>query len=158
MTAASHPGEPASPQQILLLADVYRRASDNLHGQRRKGQPLSLAPFRLNAIHAIELYLTATLLARGHQPNEIRGLRHDLLKRAELAQKLGLNLRKRTVEHLGVLSANREYIVSRYAPELVGVASSQINRLFATLNDVASKTKPIIEATEPKPRPAPLSR
>lgn len=158
MTSKSQPGEPASPLQMLSLADEYRRASDSLVERRRKQQPLSLAPFRLTAIHAIELYLTATLLAYGHQPQEIRGLGHDLSKRAALAQKRGLNLRKRTVEHLGALGANREYLVSRYAPELLGVASSQINRLLATLNEVAEKSAAMVALTETKRRPAPPCR
>ena len=158
MTAENHPGEPASPQQALVLADEYRRASNGLHEQRKKRQPLSLAPFRLTAIHAIELYLTAMLLACGHQPREIRVFGHDLSKRAEVAQRLGLNLRKRTVEHLGALSASREYLVSRYAPELVSVASSQINRLLATLNEVAEKTTAIVAIADARPHPARFCR
>ena len=156
MTAKRHPGEPASPQQVLSLADEYRRASNGLYELRRKRRPLSLAPSRLTAIHAIELYLTAMLLSRGHQASEIRAFGHDLSKRAAIAQTLGLNLRKRTLDHLGALSANREYLVSRYAPELVGVASSQINRLLATLNEVAEKTTAIV--ADAKPRPLPLCR
>lgn len=142
---------------MLSLAEEYRRASAVLHKLHKKGQPLSLVPFRLTTIHAIELYLSAMLLAHGRQPREIRALGHDLLKRAQLAQGFGLNLRKRTVEHLGSLCANREYLVSRYAPEL-GRPAFHVNQLLATLDDVAEKTSVIVEAAEPKPRPAPLCR
>ncbi len=158
MTGTSYPGELASPKQMLALADEYHRASDALHEKRRKGEPMSLAPFRLTAIHAIELYLTAMLLSCGAEPKKIRGFGHNLSKRAELAQTLGLKLRKGTIEHLGTLSTGREYFVSRYAPEVVGVSSLQTNRLLATVKDVAKKTSAIVKAAKTRPRRAPLSR
>ena len=158
MTGTSHPGELASPQQMLALADEYRLASDALHKQRRMGEPLSLAPFRLTAIHAVELYLNAMLLACGREPAEIRGFGHDLSKRAALALTLGLKLRKGTVQHLDMLIVGREYLVSRYAPEVAGVASLQTNRMLATLKDVAEKTSAIVNAAKTKPRRAPLCR
>jgi hypothetical protein len=94
--------------------------------------------FGLTAIHAVELYLNAFLLRHGHSPSQVRKLQHDLLARAELAIAGGLTLRKRTAEHLRSLSAGREYLVSRYAPELAETMS-QINRLAATLDEVANK-------------------
>lgn len=158
MTVTRHPGELASPQQMLALADEYRRASDALHKQVKKGEPLSLAPFRVTAIHAVELYLTAMLLACDREPSEIRGFGHDLSKRAALAQTVGLRLRKGTVEHLSALSTGREYFVSRYAPEVASVASMQTNRMLATLKDVAEKTTAIVKAAKIRPRRAQLSR
>ncbi len=107
---------------------------------RRKGHPLSLAPFRLAAIHALELYLNALLRHEGHAPPEIRGLQHDLALRSELVQQSGLTLRKRTAAaHLEALAKTREYLVTRYDPELVK-AASHINRLMATLEEVSQKT------------------
>ena len=44
-------------EQIHRLAEEYRRAAQLLRTQQRQGDPLSLAPCRLTAIHAIELYL-----------------------------------------------------------------------------------------------------
>lgn len=157
MTDGAYPGGPATPQQLLSLADEYRLAANQLQNLRRKGAPLSLAPFRLTAIHAIELYLSAALLAHGRQAGEIRALGHDLLKRAELAEGVGLKLRKRTFEHLRLLCANREYLVSRYEPEPKSTPY-HANRLLATLNEVATKTAGIVTTGAPKPRPAPPCR
>ncbi len=123
---------------MRALAHEYRKASDVLLGLGRRGAPLSRAPFRLTAIHAIELYLNAFLLERGHPAAFIRGLQHNLSERAELALSGGLSLRKRTAEHLRSLSAGREYLTSRYAPER-SETMSQINRLMATLEEVANK-------------------
>ena len=70
----------------------------------------------------------------------MRKLQHNLFARADLARKDGLTLRKRTIEHLQSLSTAREYLVSRYAPELAKTMSmSQLNRLEATLDEVAGK-------------------
>jgi hypothetical protein len=77
----AYPGQSATAEDLLTLAGEYRLAAATLHGNRRKGKPLSLAPCRLVAIHAIELYLNAFLLAKGLDPKEIRGLQHDLKAR-----------------------------------------------------------------------------
>ncbi|HWT13491.1 MAG TPA: hypothetical protein VN231_12105 [Allosphingosinicella sp.] len=133
-----YPGEMAAPEQVLLLADEYRKAAHLLLQLGRPGGQLSRAPFRLVAIHAIELYLNALLLHRGHAPSQVRGLQHDLAQRAELAVAAGLKLRSRTAAHLTAIARNREYLVIRYGPELNGT-SSQINRLTATLDELAKK-------------------
>ncbi len=138
MAKAPYPGEMASAAQVQALADEYRKASDMLREFNQKGQPLALAPYRLIAIHAIELYLNAFLLRRGHAAEEIRGLQHDLSARADLALGDGLKLRDKTAKHLRSLSEAREYLVTRYDPDLAG-ATPQLNRLWATLKDVAKK-------------------
>jgi hypothetical protein len=97
------------------------------------------------------------LLEHGYEPSHIRSLGHDLLKRAELARALGLNLRKRTFEHLGALGANREYLISRYGPELPET-TSKINRLVATLKEVAKKTATPVGSVDSTLRPAQLCR
>lgn len=135
----SYPGGTATPDEILALADEYRAGAKALLEKGRKGQPLSLAPARLCAIHAIELYLNADLLARGTTPGEIRSHAHDLASRINEAGRDGLVLRKRTALHLARMTENREYLVSRYGPELTATCS-QINRLMATLEEVARKT------------------
>lgn len=71
----------ASPPQVHELAEDYRKAATLLLRLGRPGKPLTRAPFRLSAIHAIELYLTALLLHRGHSPNQIRKMQHDLSAR-----------------------------------------------------------------------------
>lgn len=133
-----YPGELASPQQVHALAEEYRKAAHLLLQLGKTGKPLTRAPFRMTAIHAIELYLNAVLLQHGHAPNQIRRLQHDVWARAELAMATGLLLRKRTAAHLRSLSRSREYLVTRYGPEMVATAS-QVNRLTATLDEVAKK-------------------
>ena len=140
--STKYPGELATPRQVYDLAEEYRRGAKALLQLGRPGKPLTRAPFRLTAIHAIELYLNAALLQRGHAPNQIRKLRHDLGTRAELAD---LRLRKLTMGHLQSLSLSQEYLVTRYGPELAAT-TSQINRLTATLDEVAKKVAPLISA------------
>ncbi|MER9450165.1 hypothetical protein [Mesorhizobium sp. M0254] len=143
MTEGKYPGELASPQQIHDLAEEYRKGATLLLQLGRSGKPLTRAPFRLSAIHAIELYLTALLLHRGHDPNQIRKMQHDLAARAKHTGEAGLRLRAKTANHLQSLSQNREYLVTRYGPELAATAS-QINRLTATLEEVAAKVTLLI--------------
>src|SRR3546814_9346889 len=80
--SASYPGEIATAAQIKLLADEYRGGAHDLLSRGRKGQPSSWAPACMSPIHAIELYLNALLLHKGHAPAEIRGYQNDLAKRA----------------------------------------------------------------------------
>jgi hypothetical protein len=89
-------------------------------------------------------------------PAQIRGLQHNLQARAERALAAGLNLRKRTAEHLRRLSEGREYLASRYGAELAATLS-QTNRLLATLEEVATKvakaaTIPSKKSTAPESR------
>jgi hypothetical protein len=147
-----YPGEQATSNDIRLLADEYRQAACALERLGRRGQPLSRSPFRLLAIHAIELYLNAFLMHHGYAPTNIRGMQHDLAKRANVAIENGLTLRKLTAAHLRTLAENREYLVTRYEPELSGTIS-QINRLSATLDQVAREvTKALARTASPKRR------
>ncbi|TPI53314.1 hypothetical protein FJ420_31905 [Mesorhizobium sp. B3-1-3] len=150
-----YPGELASPQQIHELADGYHKAATMLLQLGRPRKPLTRAPFRLSAIHAIELYLTALLLHCGQNPNRIRKLQHDLSARTELALEAGLCLRTKTASHLRSLSQNREYLVTRYGPELAATVS-QINRLTATLEEVAAKVT-ILIAKSPRQQVNPVA-
>ena len=137
-----YPGETATPQQIVALADEYRRAAEALLPTGRRRRPLTRAPYRLLAIHAVELYLNAFLLAAGNLPAKLRGLHHDLAARTHFALEAKLLLRKRTLEHLRTLSAAREYLITRYDP--AAPAGSEINRLAATLTEVGDKVKTAI--------------
>ena len=132
-----YPGELASPELIAQLANEYRLAAKELAKIGRRGKPLSRAPFRMAAIHAIELYLNAFLAAAGHPAIEIRGMYHDLSVRTELALAAKLNLRKRTVSHLKAISQRREYLLARYDPAVS--STSELNRLDATLAELAAK-------------------
>jgi hypothetical protein len=97
----------------------------------------------MTAIHAVELYLNAHLLHAGKQPSLIRGLQHDMAARTDLCVANGLILRKRTIDHLRAIAVNREYLVTRYGPELTSTLS-QINRLAATLEEVAAKVSAVV--------------
>lgn len=97
-----------------------------------------MSPYRLVAIHAIELYLNALLVASGWTAARVRGIHHDLGRRAELAVAAGLRPRRRTLADLKGLSSNREYVKMRYEPDLPSTAC-QPNGLEATLNEVAEK-------------------
>ncbi|ESY35261.1 hypothetical protein X747_28780 [Mesorhizobium sp. LNJC384A00] len=152
MTENKYPGELASPHQIHALAEEYRKGAHLLLPLGRPGKPLTRAPFRLSAIHAIELYLTALLLHRGHDPNQIRKMHHDLAARAKHTVEAGLRLRAKTANHLQSLSQNREYLITRYGPELAATVS-QITRLTATLEEVAAKVTLLIA---PSSKTAPL--
>lgn len=145
--AHSYPGALASPSEVFRLAAEYHEAAQLLATRGRKGQPISRAPYRLTAIHAVELYLNAFLLHSGLEHGHIRGLQHDLAARTDLALKYGLQLRKRTATHLRTMAAAREYLVSRYGPELSS-SLSQLNRLSATVTEVAGKVGPVISDCE----------
>lgn len=142
--ARSYPGELATANDVRLLADHYRKAAHLLQQMGQRGDPLSRAPFRLAAIHAIELYLNALLLHRGIDPRQIRGMQHDLAQRTQMATSNGLHLKARTAAHLWTVAEQREYLVTRYGPELAGTAS-QLNRLAATLEEVGRKVTLLLQ-------------
>lgn len=148
---ATYPGDLATPHDIHRLAEEYRRAAHHLLALGRRGDPLSRAPCRLSAIHAIELYLNAFLLHQNHSASSVRAMQHDLAKRTALAIESGLRLRKRTAAHLAAMVDNREYLVTRYGPEMTATVS-QINRLTATLDEIAAKVTVALRAGQ-KPQP-----
>ena len=143
----TEPVEP-SPQELVELARAYAEAAEQLVERQKKCTAISRAPYRLAAIHAIELYLNAYLRMKNHEPDEIRGLQHDLQQRTERATKAGMKLRKRTITHLGAMTSNREYLLARYQPS-AQKSLSQINRLLATLRDVEKKVTTAMEQDNP---------
>lgn len=134
--APYYPGDAATVADLLRHADAFRVAAHALVATGRKKAPSSWAPFRLCAIHAIELYLNAMLQHCGSTPAQIRGLQHNLAARATLAIQKGLVLRKLTAGHLATMHETREYLVTRYGPELGSLMTAR-NRLTATLDQVA---------------------
>lgn len=148
-----YPGEAATPAELVRLADQYLVAARTLREIGRRGDPLSRAPYRLNAIHAIELYLNAYLLGAGHPAKDLRRHHHDLGARTDLALEAGLHLRKRTAAHLRSLSETREYLVSRYDPAIS--SASQLNRLEATLDEIAKKVALSVQNAAAQSRPSP---
>lgn len=141
--------------ELRLLADEYRSAAHALRQLGRPRTPRSRAPFRLAAIHAIELYLNALLLHLGLEPARVRGLQHDLAKRAALAADAGLKLKAKTVTHLAALALNREYLATRYCPELQN--ASELTRLVATLDEIATKVTMAMQTSGRPHRPLPAS-
>lgn len=139
-----YPGEVAGVCEVLALADEYRRAAEALLPIGRRRSPLSRAPYRLVAIHAIELYLNAYLLASGHSPTEVRRLQHDFGLRTQRAVDTKLVLRKRTLTHLHQLSERREYLTTRY--DCAPTETSELNRLAASLAEVAEKVSALLGA------------
>ena len=133
-----YPGTNACAAEIFALAAEYHEAAEALILKGRPRQPISRAPARLCAIHAIELYLNAFLLAAGDPPERVRAHFHNLADRANSAVGRGLILRKLTVAHLVRMTEDREYLISRYGPEMSGTLSES-NRLMATLNEIAKK-------------------
>jgi hypothetical protein len=77
---------------------------------------------------------------------KVRGLQHDFATRTDLAIAAGLRLKARTILHLRGLSETREYLITRYDPGLS--AASQLNRLAATLEEVAEKVATLIKRRE----------
>jgi hypothetical protein len=147
-----YPGDLASPDQVLELANEYRTAALALMALGKRGRPLTWSPFRLVAIHALELYLNALLLRGGASPLVVRGMSHDLESRVEAVSKMGLCLRARTSAHLRGLHQKREYLITRYGPELAAT-SSQVNRLAATLDEVAEKVGKLCQGADCKKAP-----
>lgn len=137
--ANTYPGETAQPTELIALAGQFQRAAEQSVKIVNRGQYISSAPFRLLCLHAIELYLNAFLIHCGEQPPSVRGLQHNLCARLELLDKHKLILKLKTRAHLAEISTNREYLVSRYAPEVQ--IQSQINRLQATLAEVEGKVR-----------------
>jgi hypothetical protein len=139
-----YPGEEATPKQLLRLAAEYRQAAEALLPVGRRKAPLSRWPYRLVAIHSVELFLNAYLLANGISPETVRGLQHNLAERTKLAVKAGLKLKRRTAEHLQALTTTREYLVARYVPVKQRTVS-QVNRLQATLKEIAEKVEAVVD-------------
>lgn len=127
-----------TPQEMLRLADEYAAAANKLEQQRSKRQPFAEAPFRLAAIHAVELYLTAVLLAKGHDAKQVGKLRHDLCGRLKRAG--DLSLRRRTISHLSALTECDEYRATRYQPQNL-TSPTPLTSMKATLNDVQAKAQ-----------------
>ncbi|MDR6790226.1 hypothetical protein J2Y58_003606 [Sphingomonas sp. BE138] len=142
---AGYPGSAASAWQILSLAHDYHNSCTHLMMRFEGEEPQTLAPARLLAIHAIELYLNALMLDAGDTPQMVRGLQHDLAGRAKRAIECGLALRPKTAGHLARLTSGKEYVAARYGPELVG-SQSELNRLTATLKEVSERVSAIVAA------------
>ncbi len=142
-----YPGKQATAAQLLQLADEYHLAAVELAKLGRPGQPISRAPYRFAAIHAVELYLNALLRHFDRSPEDIRGLQHDLAKRMDWVGEKGLTLRARTEKHVRKMAEAREYQICRYGAEMMA-GLSPTNRVDATLDQVAKKARTIIRGEQ----------
>jgi len=138
-----YPGSTASAVELIRLADTYLDAATQLMNSACKKRPLSYAPARLCAIHAIEIYLNAVMRIHGVPAVEIRARMHNLANPEFTAL---LKLRKKTALHLAEMTARREYLISRYAPDMTA-QHTELNRLQATLNEVSTKTRKLFQST-----------
>jgi hypothetical protein len=144
-----YPGSATTALQLKELALHYADAACIFEKLPSAPKGLALVPFRLLAIHAIELTFDALLIHNNVKAEEIRAMHHDLHARLVMAETFGLKLRVKTVKHISDLTANREYLVHRYDP-IGSLQSGQLNRLIATLREVSKKTNQLL-AAEKKP-------
>jgi len=66
------------------------------------------------------LYLNAFLLAAGDPPQKVWAHFHNLADRTNSAVGRGPILRKLTLAHLIRMTEDREYLITRYGPEVSG--------------------------------------
>jgi hypothetical protein len=144
-----YPGDNATVEELFSLAEEYWKAAGVLKGTCRRGNPISHAPYRMVAIHAVELYLNALLRFQGLTPPDIRKMNHNLVERLGRACTTKLKLRNRTAAHIAVMSDCREYLVSRYGPDKMKNLS-QLNRLEATLEQIRKEVHKLIGAAKPR--------
>lgn len=136
----TYPGQEPSVRDTLALAAQYRDAAVKLGGTSPKSAHL---PVRHLALHSVELYLDALLLAKGLDHKTIRDFQHDLGERSRVAIDAGLVLRKRTAAHLVNLSSTGEYDAIRYG-SIRAAMFSQVNRVMATLDEVSQKVRKVL--------------
>jgi len=145
----SYPGSTASTREVLELAGAYNNAAVVLfiNAEKLGGltyAPLHYAPARMCAIHAIELFLNAFLRHEGISHGQIRGRMHNL---ADPSFVTTLKLRKKTAQHLQDMSEKREYLISRYGPEMVS-QHTEVNRLMATSEEIMQKVCKHLNSTQ----------
>jgi hypothetical protein len=143
--AKEYPGSATTALQLKELALHYADAACIFEKLPHTPKGLALVPFRLLAIHAIELTLNALLVHNSVKAEEIRAMHHDLHAHMVLAETFGLKLRLKTVKHISDLTANREYLVHRYDPT-GSLQSGHLSRLIATLREVSKKTNQLLAA------------
>jgi hypothetical protein len=139
----NYPGNDDSAAQFMKLAKHYANAANSFSKLAEKQKGPALAPYRLLAIHAIELALNALLLHNAVPPEKVRGLQHNLQERITLTNDFGLALRAKTVRHVKELTESREYLLHRYDPE-ASLKVSQLNRLIATMQEVSCKVEMLL--------------
>jgi len=136
-SSVPYPGTETEPRAVLLLANQYACAARLLFTEKSLKQALRL-PAMFCAIHAIELYLNAAIIASGETPETLRRMHHNFSQKSSHHGVVALRLRKKTQDHLASLSDKKDYLIVRYAPDQKH-SLSELNRLKATLDGVAKK-------------------
>lgn len=139
-TETHYPGDAASVPEIMELANAYNKAALALFESGARGRALNCAPARLCSIHAVELYLNAFLRSRGVPNCQIRARMHNLADEDFVTT---LVLRRKTARHLEAITKKREYLITRYGPEVTD-GLTEITRLKATLGEVSMKTARVL--------------
>ena len=134
-----YPGDGMDARKTLALAAEFDGASQVL----RKAK--FWAPYRLAALHAIELYLSAFLRKHGLENEIIRKTGHQFCAKTTLAREHGLLLRAKTQAHLSNLTCKREYLITRYDASMLPTLT-ELTRIDATLREIATKVTSTVEA------------
>ncbi len=154
---ATYPGTATSIPEIMDLAAQYHQAAAVLvlNAEQVGGPgPVRYGPARFCAIHAVELCLNAFLRLEGAPPKAVRARMHNL---ADDRFVTTIGLRRKTAQHLHSLTAQREYLIARYAPDLLA-QQSQLNRMMATLVEVQAKTHAFVNRPANRAKILDLSR
>ncbi len=137
-----YPGSQACASELLHFAEVYHQAAIELFENADRRTAISYAPARMCSLQSIELCLNAFLRTSGASAEDVRGRHHSLIDETFVQT---LRLKKKTAAHLETLTEQREYLLTRYAPDLVS-EQSELTRLRATLDEVMQKTKAYLTA------------
>jgi HEPN domain-containing protein len=132
-----YPGDHIDGVALLGMAKSYHEAADRLRAALTPCKNGDYAPWRLLALHAIELYLSAAMLRHDHDMAVVRSSSHDLEKKLNLLLKDGMRFSEKTCHVLRLVSQDRHYVRARYAPDMVK-EMMPITRLNAALSDVAA--------------------
>ena len=143
-----YPGADARADEVIRLANHYRGAANDLLRLVEEKGARRIAPCRLCAVHAIELYLNAFLLKLGipqadprqrPRPRRARGAGQRRRSRAPAADG----------DPPGDDDASPRASVLRYDPGMAEVAP--LNRLWATLDEIARKVTSAVGGSSPRP-------
>ena len=148
-----YPGADARAEEVIRLANHYRGAANDLLRLVEEKGARRVAPCRLCAVHAIELYLNAFLLKLGHpperhprqrpRPRRAGGARQRRRSRAPAADGDPPGDDDAMAASISCCATTRAW--PRLAP---------LNRLWATLDEIARKVTSAVGGSGPRPSEA----
>jgi len=136
----------ASPADLIRLADQFGKAADKALRSVKRGDDESRGAFRVSALRAIDLALSAALIHNGHSRYAVRAMQTNLHRRAILVATYHIVLDGQSLKHLYTLNHDRPYHRSRYDQQVGG--NENTDALAATLRDVLLKVRPFAKAPE----------